>query len=312
MRADDLVEASFDREPERQRSAGVETARPPSNDAFHQRVGFAADAGHHLVASDAFERCNLLADGAADAGDREINAVAKLRAAKPRRVDEKADRRARAGMPMHYAVGNRQGRLLSGQWLADDAGEEPGGSLVWLARPHANRRQTDANPLEKAAPCVVGEQQLGHRFLRSVGGERRQMEVVGNGFRERRAEHRDRGGENESWLVVADRAHRLEQCAGAVEVDAVALLEISFRFARNYAGEMEDHVRLFRHGLFRGAWCRKIDGADLDVIGEAWRPLWRAHVDQRQLVDRLGGAGPGDCPAGGELWADQTPSAREP
>ena len=135
------------------------------------------------------------------------------------------------------------------------------------------------------------------------------MEVVGNNFRERRAEHRDRRGENKFWLVVDDRAHRLEQGAGAVEVDAVAFLEISFRFARDYAGEMEDHVWLLRHGLFRGAWCRKIDGADLDVIGEAWRPLWHAQVDQRQLVDRLVAERPIDCQAGGELAADHARSA---
>ena len=159
------------------------------------------------------------------------------------RVDEEVDRRARAGVPVADVLRDRQHRLVPGERLADDAGEEAGGRLVRLAGPDADGGQADADAVHEAAPRVVGEEQLVDRLLRPVGGERRVMELVRDRVGERRAEHRDRRGEDDARAVaVADLADRLEQVARAVEVDAVALLEVGLRLARDDRGEVEDDV----------------------------------------------------------------------
>ena len=201
-------------------------------------------------------------------------------------MDEEADRRARAGVGMAHAVGDRQHRLLAGQRLADDAGEKAGRRLVGFARPHADGRQANADAVEKAAARIVGEQQFADRLLGAVGGERRQMKIVRYRVGERRAEHRDRRGENHFRLVAAaGGADRFQQRAGAVEIDVVALLEIGFRFARHHAGEMEDHVRPACDRLRRGARGGQVAGCKLDGAGEAGGFFRRDHVDQRQPVD---------------------------
>ena len=62
-------------------------------------------------------------------------------------------------------------------------------------------------------------------------------------MRERRAEHRDRRGIDEPRpIAVAGGADGLQQRAGAVEIDVIALVEIELGFARHDAGEMEDHI----------------------------------------------------------------------
>ena len=127
------------------------------------------------------------------------------------------------------------------QRLADDAGEESRCRLVRLARAHHDARQPDADAVAEPAPGVIGEQRFADRLLRAVGGQRREMKVVGDRFRERRAENRDGGGVDEPRpIAVAGRADRLEQRTGAVEVDAVPLVEIKLGFAGDHAGEMED------------------------------------------------------------------------
>src|SRR5664280_3439472 len=66
------------------------------------------------------------------------------------------------------------------------------------------------------------------------------MEFVADRYRKRRAEYGDRRGKNNLWLVaVANRADRFDQCAGAVEINPVALLEIDFRLAGVVSGEAE-------------------------------------------------------------------------
>jgi len=57
--------------------------------------------------------------------------------------------------------------------------------------------------------------------------------------------------------------------------------------ARHHAGEVEDDVGPFRHGLRGDARLVEIGGAGLDVIGEAGRPRRRDHVDQGELLDRF-------------------------
>ena len=80
--------------------------------------------------------------------------------------------------------------------------KKPEAALFGLPGRTTIDRQADADAVEKAAPRIVGQQQFADRLLRAVGGERRQMEFVGNGVGERRAEHRDRRGEDELRLVA--------------------------------------------------------------------------------------------------------------
>ncbi len=92
--------------------------------------------------------------------------------------------------------------------------------------------------------------------------------------------------------------------ARAVEIDAVALLEIGFRLARYHAGEMEDHIRPLRDRLFRCARRGEIGGPGLHVIGKAGGPRRRDNVDQCQFVDRLVAERPVDDQPLGQLAAD--------
>src|SRR5437870_2377415 len=98
MGADDVVERGLDAEAERQRLARVEAARPAVDDAHDQFVGRAADTLGNLIAGDAAERRDLLADRAAHARHGEVDAGPELR--KPGGMDEETDRRARARMPV--------------------------------------------------------------------------------------------------------------------------------------------------------------------------------------------------------------------
>ena len=86
--------------------------------------------------------------------------------------------------------------------------------------------------------------------------------VVADHLGERRAEDRDRRREHEPRHVpVADRADRLEQQADAVQVDAVALLEVGLRIARRDGGEMEDDVGPARDELVGHARLRDVGDA---------------------------------------------------
>src|SRR5690242_437725 len=121
MGANDVIEGFFDPEAEIATTLRIETACPARDDAFHQRVLDAADACGDLVPRDAAERLDLFANGAADARHAEVDAVAELFTREFRGMDEEADGRARAGVPVPHAFVHRQQRLLAGQGLADDA-----------------------------------------------------------------------------------------------------------------------------------------------------------------------------------------------
>ena len=194
----------------------------------------------------------------------------------------------------------------AGQRLADDAGEESRCRLVRLARPHHDARQPDADAVAEPAPGVIGEQRFADRLLRAVGGERREMEVVGDRFRERRAEHRDRGGEDHPRAIaVAGRADRLEQRTGAVEVDVVALVEIELGFAGNDAGQMEDHVRPVARWPARPRPASARSRGDRSTLPE--KPAGRRRhddVEQCQPVDRLAVEPAVDGKPFGQLAAD--------
>ena len=144
------------------------------------------------------------ADGATNAGHGEIDARRRVvLAVEPGGMDQKADGRARAGVPVQHTLVDRQHRLLAGERLADDRRKETR-TPPCSACPAAPRcSAADADAVEKAAPGVVGKQQLDHRFLRAVGGQRRQREIVADRFRERRAEHRDRGSEHDPRPIGA-------------------------------------------------------------------------------------------------------------
>ena len=233
----------------------------PVDDARDQRIVLAADARGDALAGDAPQRRDLLGDGAAHAGHGEIDARAERVARKPAACTRKPT--AARGLAWVCTTVSDTGSAASsaGQRLADDAGEETRSRLVRLARPHHDARQPDADAVAEAAPGVVGEQRFADRLLRAVGGERREMKVVGDRLRERRAEHRDRGGVDEPRpIAVAGRADRLEQRTRAVEIDAIALVEIELGFAGHHAGEMEDRIGPARDGPRRLARRGKIGG----------------------------------------------------
>ena len=146
---------------------------------------------------------------------------------------------------MAHALRHGQHGLLPGQRLADDAREEARRRAVRFPRPHADRRQPDADAVEEAAAAVVGEEELVDRLLRAIARERRAEEFVPDRFGKRRAEDGDRGGEHHARLIAAaDGAYRLEEAPRAVEVDAVALVEIGLGLPGDHRGEVHDHVRL--------------------------------------------------------------------
>src|SRR5215510_15951498 len=147
-------------------------------------------------------------------------------------MDKKAYRRTRARMRMSHGVRDRQKRFLSCQRLADNPREETGRRLVWLARPHANGRQPDTDAIKKSAPRIVGEQQFANCLLRSVGGQWREVKVIGNGRRKRRTENGDRRRKYDLRFVFCS-PDRFEQRTSSIEIDTVALFEIGLRFAGN-------------------------------------------------------------------------------
>ena len=160
---------------------------------------------------------------------------------------------------------DRQHGFASRQRLADDPGEEARGRLVRQARANRDRRQANSDPVEKAAPRIIREQQFADRLLRAIARERRREELVADRFGKRRAENRDRRGEDEPRPIGAARgdvlaANRLEDHPGAVEIDGVALFKVRFSFARYDRGEQKDYVRTPRDQLRRNIRRRDVAG----------------------------------------------------
>ena len=109
-----------------------------------------------------------------------------------------------------------------------------------------------------------------------------------NRFGKRRAEDGDRRGEDDARLVaVADLPDRLEQVARAVEVDAIALLEVGLGLAGDDRREVEDDVGPARDEALGDARRRQVRGFGRDREGRAVGLRRRNHVDQRDLVDGL-------------------------
>ena len=147
----DIFERRLGAETERRRALRIEFARPAGNDLLDHRIALAPDAGDHLLTAHLAQRLDLLADRAGKPRHGEIAARPDLGAIDRCRMDEKTHRRARARMPMHHIIRDRQHGFLPGKRLATDIGEEAGCRLVRQPRPHADRRKADADAVEKAA-----------------------------------------------------------------------------------------------------------------------------------------------------------------
>ena len=136
------------------------------------------------------------------------------------------------------------------------------------------------------------------------------MKIVGDRFRKRRAEHRDRRGENQARAIaVAGDADRFNERARAVEIDVDAFFEIELRLAGHHRGEMEDHVGPAGDSRARRRGIGDIGGAGLDAAGKSLRLLRRADIDQRELVDRLAVERAGSDQARHELAPDHSGGA---
>ena len=111
-------------------------------------------------------------------------------------------------------------------------------------------------------------------------------EFVADLFRERRAEHRDRGREHQPRLVAAAGvADGVDQVARSVEIDPVALVELGLGLAGDDCGEMKDHVRPMRDQRFRRAGIGKIGSHDAYRDRGIRRLRRRHHVLQRHAGD---------------------------
>ena len=207
------------------------------------------------------------------------------------RAQEKLHRRAGRSVPVAHVVADGQDRLLARQRLPDDPGKKSGSRLVRRAGPHADGREPEADPVEKAAPRIVGQQQLANRLLRSVARQRRRREVVADHVGKGGAEHGDRRGEDEARPVDAAgqrifAPNGFEQGAGSVEIDRVALVEIRLRLARHDGGEEEDHVGPRAGELGADVRGRDVEGLAVDREGGRER-VRRDDIDEARPVDRL-------------------------
>ena len=150
---------------------------------------------------------------------------------------------------------------------------------------------------------IVGEQQVADRLLRTVTRQRRGEELIADRLGERRAEDRDRGGEDEPRAIGAAGEDmlppdRLEQGLRSAEIDGVALVEIRLRLARHDRSEQENHVRPAR-GQFR----RDIGGGDVAGLADdrkgGLEGRGRDNIGEMRLVDRLAREATRRAPASG-------------
>ncbi|MNE10204.1 hypothetical protein D3C80_1029060 [compost metagenome] len=191
---------------------------------------------------------------------------------------------------MTHVLGDRQDCFLSDKRLAQDAGEEAGGCLVRLSGADADRRQTDADTIEETAPAVIGQQQFAHRLLRAVTGERRQMEIIGDRIGQGRTDDRDRRGEDDArkiTVLLVFKPDGIEQIACTVEVDAIALVEIEFRFAGNDRRQMKNDVRPRGDQLLRLAGQAEIRSKCRGLTCKTGRRFRLNHIDQCQRINGL-------------------------
>ena len=99
-------------------------------------------------------------------------------------------------------------------------------------------------------------------------------------------------------------ADRVEQEAGAVEIDAVAFVEVGLGLAGDDGGEVEDEVGAVLDGLGGCAGRRQVEGGTVEFAGEAGGCGGLDDVDQGQAVGR-----PVAHQAFGQLAADHAGGA---
>ena len=200
-------------------------------------------------------------------------------------MQQEAHRRIRAGHPVAQAVIDRQHGVQTGQRLADDAREKARGCLVRLARTHHDGRQADAHAVKEPFAGIIIQQQLADHLLRAIAGHRRGDEGVGDLVLEGRAKHRDGRGIDHARVIVGPlRPDRLEQIAGAVQIDGIALVEIGLGLARDDGGQMKDHVRAICHQPLDGGAVGNVAG-DLGHLVRGRQP-GRDHVERGQCIHR--------------------------
>ncbi len=189
MDTDNLVEGLVADKSERDGAARIEILRPAGHDAFDQRIGLTTDERHRFVASDAAQGFDLLADRCRQARHIENAAMTDCSQIDGCSMKQEANRAARAHMPMTHRFIDRQDRFLSDQRFAENIGEETRCRLVWLAGTNADRRQANADAIQKTLAGIIREQQFADCFLRAIAGAGRQEKLVVDLFRERRAEY---------------------------------------------------------------------------------------------------------------------------
>jgi hypothetical protein len=112
-------------------------------------------------------------------------------------------------------------------------------------------------PSTKPRAGVVGQLELAHRLLRAVGGQRREMEFIADHVGEWRAiGGAGRREDQPRPVAVADGTDRLEQREHAVEIAAIALLEVELSLGGHDARSVKDELRAPGDEARRSTRCR--------------------------------------------------------
>src|SRR6202044_508695 len=95
------------------------------------------------------------------------------------------------------------------------------------------------------------------------------MKIVGNRRRKRRAEHRDRRGENEPWTIAAaGRPKGVEQRARTVEIDRQGLLEVEFGLSGHHPRQMKNRGGAAGDGCADSSRIGNVSSRRLDFAGK--------------------------------------------
>lgn len=108
MRSDDGIKRGLGLESKIASTLCIKPLGPAGNNTLDKLVRFTADTRDNLVASDAAERVDLLADCARYTRHGKIDARPELFAGQTRGMDEKTNSGTRARMGMPDGVGDRQ------------------------------------------------------------------------------------------------------------------------------------------------------------------------------------------------------------
>ena len=141
-----------------------------------------------------------------------------------------------------------------------------------------------AAAVDEALAGVVGDQQLGDRFLGAVRRLRRERRRLEHDLRQRAAVDRNRTGKHHAGPMPC-RPADLEQHARAVEIHPHAEIEVGLRLAADDGREVKDRRGLrCDHPLEQRAIGDVADDLRDPPVVEAFGP---DHVGQRDLVDRF-------------------------